>query len=382
MTRRSLLRRTGLGVAALAALGTGAVALRAFDQGVWEVGKGPAYSPWKTWEKGTGLAPLVGAAVLAPSPHNAQAWRFGISSHQIDVLADTSRDTGALDPFHRELHVGLGAAIENLTLAARANGLMPTVTTSADGSRVASIHLRPAVARVPPLFEQIPRRHTNRYPFVADRDVPSAALAAMSSLTLPDVRLVWITKAEGRAHFGELLVAATEAIVRDDEQRASDGRWFRQDWEEIQRERDGVTIDAAGLPAMTAALAKLLPAQSPGDLAESWLQATRERHTRTASAYGLVAVRDSSSVDQRLRGGRSLQRVHLWATGAGLALHHMNQVTERADREAQLGVPATFGDAVSEVVPVGWEALSSFRIGFPTQQPPPSPRRPVESVVV
>jgi hypothetical protein len=32
------------------------------------------------------------------------------------------------------------------------------------------------------------------------------------------------------------------------------------------------------------------------------------------------------------------QRMHLWATSYGLAMQPMNQVTERADREVNLGI--------------------------------------------
>jgi hypothetical protein len=65
---------------------------------------------------------LVRVAILAPSPHNAQAWLFDVGERHLDVHADRSRSTGALDPFLRELHVGLGAALENVVLTARTRG--------------------------------------------------------------------------------------------------------------------------------------------------------------------------------------------------------------------------------------------------------------------
>ena len=77
MSRRSFLRRAGLGLGAVAVLGSGVLAYRAYDQGVLATGEGPAYAPWSDWRDGSGLLPLIGAATLAPSPHNAQAWLFG-----------------------------------------------------------------------------------------------------------------------------------------------------------------------------------------------------------------------------------------------------------------------------------------------------------------
>ena len=388
MSRRRFLTRAGLGLGTLAVAGAGVLGYRAYDQGVLEAGEGPAYQPWSNWQDHQGLLALVGAATLAPSPHNAQAWRFGVGPSQLDLYADPARTTGAIDPFRRELYVGLGAALENLALAAEAHGFTPTVRllpAGAGSTHAARVALSPSAPRPSELYTQIPRRHTNRYPYVEGKEVPPAALAAMAALAspdTPDARLLWFTSAGERGRIGELLVAATEAIIADPDQSASDYQWFRQDWDELQRQRDGITVDAAGLSELTAALAKLLPPQSQGATGESWLTATRERHTKTAAAYGVVAVRDAADNRQRLEGGRLLERVHLWTAGHELALHHMNQLTERADREAQLGLGPRFGDALGELLPSGWQALASFRVGYPTHTPKKSPRRPVQAVIV
>jgi hypothetical protein len=387
VSRRSFLRRTGLGLGTLAVLGTGALAYRAYDQGVLETGHGPAYEPWHDWREGEGLVPLVKAAILAPSPHNAQAWQFGLGADHVDVFADRTRSTGALDPFLRELHVGLGAALENIVLTARARGETPSVLLVPNGESsdlVAHVALTRGAREPSDLAEQIPHRHTNRYPYVVDREVPRVALEAMADLadsSVPEARVVWLTSRDERGQLGELLVAATTAIIDDSDQRASDARWFRQSWDELQTERDGITVDTAGLPDLTAAAAKILPARSPQASSDAWLDATRDRHTRTAAAYGIVAVRDATDSVQQLQGGRLLQRVHLWATAHGIALHHMNQITERADRERQLGIAPKFGRALDLVVPSGWQALSTFRVGYATHHARRSPRRPVDEVV-
>jgi nitroreductase len=292
MSRGRFLRRAGLGIGTIAVAGAGALGYRAYDQGVLQVEEGPAYEPWSSWQDDDGLLALVSAATLAPSPHNAQAWLFAIGRNQIDVYADRARSTGAIDPFRREMYVGLGAALENLALAAQANGFTPSVALMPGGP--GSTHAaRVALSRSAPLrsqlYAQIPQRHTNRYPYVEGKEVPRAALAAMAGLGegTPDVRLFWFTSAGERRRIGELFVAATEAIVADPDQSASDYEWFRQDWDELQRQRDGITVDAAGLSDLTAALAKLLPPQSQEATDESWLEATRERHTKTAAAYRL-----------------------------------------------------------------------------------------------
>lgn len=388
LDRRTLLRRCGMVAGTVAVGGAGALGYRAYDQGVFEVGQGPAYEPWTDGSRQEGLVPLVAAATLAPNPHNSQPWLFRLGPDRIDLFADTSRNIGAIDPFKREKYIGLGAALENLVLAAGATGWDARVTLMPEGahsSHAARIELARSRRRGSPLASQIPHRHTNRYPFVQRKDVPDGALAAMTSLTdagTRDARVLWFADRSQRAQLGGLLVAATRAIILDPDQSRSDYAWFRQGWDEIQRQRDGITVDASGLSDLTQALAKLLPTQSRSATDEAWLTATRDHHTRTAAAYGVVAVHDAADNAQRLQGGRLLERVHLWVTGHGLALQHMNQLTERADRELELSAPPRFGDAVRRLAPAGWQVLSLFRIGYPTQTAHASPRRAVEAVLL
>jgi hypothetical protein len=386
--RRTLLQRAGLAAGTIAVGGAGALGYRAYDQGVLQVGQGGAYEPWANWKQHKGLIPLVAAATLAPNPHNSQPWLFRLAPDRIDLFADASRNIGAIDPFKREKFIGLGAALENLVIAAGATGYATAVTLMPDGAHAdhaARIELSRASGRGSQLAGQIAMRHTNRYAFVDGKDVPATALAALGAQDSADAsgaRVLWFADKRQRAHLGALLVAATEAIIRDPDQSRSDYQWFRQTWDEIQRQRDGITVDASGLPELTEALAKLLPAQSRKATDDAWLTATRDRHTKTAAAYGIVVVRDAANNEERLQGGRLLERIHLRATGNGIALQHMNQLTERTDRERELGITPRYGDAVQQLLPDGWEALSLFRVGYPTHVPNKSPRRAVEAVII
>jgi len=75
--------------------------------------------------------------------------------------------------------------------------------------------------------------------------------------------------------------------------------------------------------------------------------------------------------------------MHLWATGKGLAAQPLNQMSERADREEQLGIEPRFGTALKELVAdASLQALMPFRIGYPTVVAKPSPRRDLQSVLI
>src|SRR3989442_402652 len=121
INRRAALKVGGTGAVLAAAGGV----WRAWEQGVWSAGEGPAYEPWRRWRSDPSEGPLalVRAAILAANPHNSQPWLFRVGASRIDLFADPARDIGAVDPDHREMYIGLGCALENLLLAAGARGL-------------------------------------------------------------------------------------------------------------------------------------------------------------------------------------------------------------------------------------------------------------------
>jgi hypothetical protein len=60
----------------------------------------------------------------------------------------------------------------------------------------------------------------------------------------------------------------------------------------------------------------------------------------------------------------------------------LNQLLERAERESTANPPPTFTNALGELMsPTGGQAVMPFRIGYPTEAVPPSPRRPAEDVI-
>src|ERR1700674_1605537 len=123
-TRRGVLVAGGACALVLAGLG-----YRTWDRGVFSGREGVAYAPWRDWQDATtpSTARPLRAAILASSPHNTQPWIFAAGQDSIAVIADRARNLGTFDPFRREMHLGIGAAVENLVLASRAFGLAADV---------------------------------------------------------------------------------------------------------------------------------------------------------------------------------------------------------------------------------------------------------------
>lgn len=387
VSRRGFLKTLG-GASALLAVGaTGGLTWRAADQGVFSTNRGPAYEAWQAWNDQAGGVPLnlVRAAVLAASAHNTQPWIFRLTTNRVDLYAVTARNIGTIDSLRREMYISLGCALENLVVAADAHGLRSTVQLMPDTSEptfAARVDLASGLSTSSPLYQAIPKRHTNRAAY-AGRPVALQTLREMEALIdTPEVAVVWLTSASQKQAFRQLTVRATQAIIADPEQAADDFAWYPQDWQALQARKDGVTLDASGISPVLRTLGKLLGV--PRDQSDQgWLSATRDSQLPTAAAFGTLVVHQARDNTQRIQAGRVWQRMHLWATSQGLAMQPLNQVVERAEREQSAGLHPDFTNEVAAMIPeAGWQAVMPFRIGYPIVDALESPRRPAEDVVV
>lgn len=381
--RRSVLRAAAVSGATVVVASTGVMSYRVFDTRVLDPGAGRAFDAWRHWRDTPGPLGTVAAAILAANPHNSQPWAFHVSDAAVDVYADPTRGTGTLDTLGRELHIGLGCALENLVLAARVRGLAPTVDLlpdGPDGDLVAHVALAESASEPSTLYDAIGDRHTNRGPYTSEA-VPVGVLADLVDPTeLPGLSLHWVTQDGEKAALGRLMVDAATAITQDEQQSRDSFEWFRSSDDDVQRHRDGLTLDAQGMSPIMLTVAKLLPASSRASGDKFWIKQTRDVHTKTAAAYGVITVTDPHDATTQLLGGRLLQRIHLAATRHGLALHHMNQITERIDRERATGQPARFAARFADLLPAGAQPLGTFRVGHPERDAKRSPRRPVSEV--
>ena len=386
MNRRGFLGIVGLGVGTLAFAGAGGLTWRAVDGGVFATGTGPAYAAWdQLGPSGQGSLGMVRAGVLAANAHNAQPWHFRVATDRIDLFADRSRSLGTMDPLGREMHISLGCALENLALAGPANGKAPTVTLLpdlADRTHIARVDLVPTRPSASALFAAIPNRHTNRAAYDTARPVTQRQLDTFGELiNVPEIELVWFTKAGDKRAFGDLTMRATEAIIADPRQAADDFAWYRTDWQEIQARKDGITIDPSGESLLIRDLAKVLPVSRKQNN-DGWLSGTRGTQIPTAAAFGALIVRDPLDPIQRLCVGRIWQRMHLSATAQGLGMQPMCQVLERIDREQSIGLQTDCTTAMAAMLPARRHAIMTFRIGYPTTDALRSPRRPAKEVMV
>jgi hypothetical protein len=191
------LASAGAGSAALAAGGAGWYAYD--EQSLYAQADGP-YSAWSEWKEATATGPaaLLRSAVLASSPHNTQPWPFRVGESSVELFLDPRHSVAGLDPFLREAYIGMGCALENLALAAGAQGfaeraiapdgclsLQPVETLR----MVARVDLTPGTRRETELWAVIPNRHTNRGLYDPSRELPTGFVEELRAINEADARV-------------------------------------------------------------------------------------------------------------------------------------------------------------------------------------------------
>jgi nitroreductase len=391
--RRSFLK--GAGIVTVAVVGGGV--WRAWNQGVFSVGEGPAYEPWKDWRNAGHDVPLalVRAAILAASPHNTQPWLFKITNSSIELHIDTQRNVGALDPYLREEHIGMGCALENLMLAAPANGYAATATllpgklgpilAEPKPQFLARVNLTPGKREENELYNAIPRRHTNRAPYDPSKAISPDFIDALKRLPgdYADVKLFLFTTEADRKNIAEISSAANTEIYSDPDVQHGSEPWIRTKWSSVQKYRDGLTIDAFGLPPIATAIAKMMSVRMLRWAASRDTENGYSKLMLSAPLIGFIAVRDRYAQEQCLQAGRIWQRAHLFATAHGLAARPCNEAVEMVDHEMALGRPASRAALLNEITAdPAWQPTFVFYMGYPKLSAHASPRRPVQAVIV
>jgi len=287
---------------------------------------------------------LLEAASQAPSPDNNQPWAFRCLDDRIDVFHCRSRALPS-DVKNFFSWLALGAAIENIVLAASTCGLKGIVHyherpfTMTDGTEhVATIAFEES-GDTDPLAQWIDRRVTNRKLY--DRaPLQAGQLQPMSaSVSNPDYRIVWLT---GRRHLKRLAqLVRTADRIRFEHQPFHDEfhNVLRYSEEHAESTGDGLELKTLEVPAIAGPVFRWLRPWKRMRFANRFglsrmFAGYSAKQIVHSGAVGLLTVPQSPRAAPRgtandrmyLEGGRALQRVWLAATRENLAFQPLGAV--------------------------------------------------------
>ncbi|MFE9774809.1 Acg family FMN-binding oxidoreductase [Streptomyces sp. NPDC005931] len=322
---------------------------------------------------GQTVAELVAEATAAPSMHNAQPWRFRyvVGERLLLLHADLDRAMPTSDPDHRALHIGCGAALFNLRVAAADAGLAAEYRLLPDPDRpdlLAAVHLAAAPRTGPAapddlarLYPAIGLRHTSRHPF-DDQDVPEDVRDALRDAGAREGATLLFP---GAWHLETVLELVRDAESRDahDPGRTADlDRWTRI----------GTDADTAvdGVPEYAFGPRRRDGNAPMRDFAGRRPVADRGEADFEQTPHLVLLGTSGDTPADWLRAGQALERVLLEATLAGLATSLTSHPLESPDLRWVARDPALGGGHVQMVLRLGY--------GPPG---PATPRRPVRDVL-
>jgi nitroreductase len=299
---------------------------------------------------------LLRYAILAPSSHNSQPWRFDVGPEgDVAVAPDESRWLEVADDDRRELHLSVGCAVENLVVAARYFGFDPTVERSVtSGQPRATVGLqgeRSAGERRPDaLFDNLKMRRTSHSDFEGRR--PDASVTDdLQAVAEGEAVDLWLIESQDvKEQLAELQAEADEGLMEDPAYRRELGEWL------------GAGALGDGWPK--ARISQFVVTHF--DLGKSEA-AKNGKSIRQAPLIGLLTSPDDEPTT-RILAGQIYERAALAAAANGLDTHPISQILEFDG----------YRERLAALVETDRVPQHLFRIGFAEEESPHTPRWPVE----
>lgn len=313
---------------------------------------------------------LLHYAVLAPSSHNSQPWRFRVHDGTVWLYADRTRALPVVDPDDRELVISCGAALGFLRIAIRRFGNLDETTLlpdAGDDDLLAKVRIGdprdPTDAEVR-MFEAMPRRRTNRKPF-EQRLVPDALLGSFQqSAELEGAWFEVIRDEAKRSMVAELVAVGDRAQGSDPSFRRELAAWVHPN---RSQSRDGMPGAAFGMSDLASYAGPLVLRTF------DWGRGRAAKDHEIALGSPVLAAlgTDVDTPAAWLQAGQALARVLLLGASMGVSASYLNQPIEVPELRPKL----------REVVGRGGHPQLLLRMGYGSNGRP-TPRRPVDDVVV
>jgi nitroreductase len=306
---------------------------------------------------------LLRQAVLAPSSHNTQPWRFDVSENRIRLFADPTRALPVNDPYDRELAISCGCALFNLRSAAAAAGLHASVAPlpePQDEELLAVVDLealdQAVDADLAALAAAIPERRTYRKRF-ADRPVPQDALEALRDAAAREGAWLEVLDDSGRE-------AAVKLVGEGDKQQWANPSWRRElaAWMHPSRRGDGLTFPGLLVPLAQAVVRSF-------DIGDG--VAARDSQLAEGSPVLAVLGTELDAPRHWLDAGQALERLLLTACDRGLQASYLNQPIQVAALRPRL----------RELLASPGLPQLLLRLGFATEEIEATPRRELVEVL-
>ena len=314
---------------------------------------------------------VIPSAILAPSAHNTQPWKFQTSTNTLEIFVDWDRHLTVSDPELRQLYVSIGCAITNADIAAKYWGSDTNITYFPQGEDkdkpVVKITFTPSEvsqhddSQVSELFAAIEQRHTNRSDFdnkqLTDQERNQTIYGTDQKIT----QLISDNKKIN--DLAKLSEEGTFSTLSRKDFKEELSHWVRNSW---TSQHDGMPGYAMGIPAPLSLVAPIMVRVAPIHIQEA---PKTKQQVATSSTLAVFSTKEDTPTSW-LDAGQQLQKVWLNATSAGLAAMPVVAAVEAGDK---------FRHQMKKIIGTDLYPQSMLRIGHsPKNNLRSTPRRTLE----
>lgn len=338
---------------------------------------------------------VLSYAILAPNPHNKQSWLVDLKSNDtIELYVDQSRLLPHSDPFHRQIHIGQGTFLENLSISASHFGYKAVISYFPQGEydniivenkAIASITLqKDSSIKEDKLFNSILNRHSNKREY-ENKKVEQYKIdllkSSINDIKNNDYKLQIEDDTNIVSKYRKISIQAMKIESSNKKANLETIEMFRFNDEELEKYKDGFGLAQSGKSSIARFfienlfLSRKKALKDPISFGNSAIEMTQNQVNSTKS-FGTLTTKSNTRLDQ-VKIGRVYARLNLLVSSMNLVMHPMSQVLQEYPEMKQLqkdflAVTNTKKDETIQMF---------FRLGY-ADETTHSPRRDIKDIIV
>ena len=270
-------------------------------------------------------------AILAPNPHNRQPWLVELKGDDtVILLRDETRDLPETDPYNRQIFIGLGCFLEQLTIAASADGYALATTLFPEGETgPVAIAKFTQGGTADPLAQHILTRHCDKGPY-SDHPIPATAVTALSSFATIITEPTKVANIQSLSWDAFKVETFTPRTLKESVDLMRAGK------REINANPDGIELQGALFDL--GRISDFITNDLLMDTNHPTFQGVLDEYDTTlhaTPAYAVINTDGNTRTDQ-ITAGRQWLRLQLTATANGLGMQPISQALQEYPEMADL----------------------------------------------
>ena len=300
---------------------------------------------------------LLNFAVLAPSSHNSQPWKFIIKKNNITIKPEFGRALASSDKNHRQLFISIGCALENLLVAADYYNFKAIstyglgVSTNFQKKSFLSFHHKDH------LLFSIPKRRTNRNEYRSQ--IPDQAfLDRIKSLTQTNIQINFVSEKSKKDAIANIVNKAMMTAMDDKEFRKELSQYVKSN---ITHSPIGMPGTGLGIPTPVSIIAPIMLRYiNMSKLSKKKDDKLLKEHT---PLFGIISTSEDREKDW-IKTGQLYERIALEAERCNIKTHPLAAAIQIGE----------FYKELQNILQTAFRPQFFFRLGYYDKIVSPSPR--------